>query len=133
MGQKTRGVILVDFIIYYTYNDYMKELSDYRQRHAQEVEEGKWCCKCNAFLLFSHGFPERCADCQKIDKPDELRHDHFVRCPKCKSTWQPYEHEEYEVFEEGQHEICCQECDHSFEVETWIQYTFTSPPIIDQE
>jgi hypothetical protein len=106
------------------YSKYAKETKE------REIEDGMWCYKCGAFL-FSKGYRQLCMACQKIDQPEGFSHDQFIRCPKCTRAWRPEEREQYEVFQaDDDHEVWCYDCDTMFEISTYIQYTFTSPPLL---
>jgi hypothetical protein len=62
-------------------------------------------------------------------KPEELCHSDLVRCPKCCQTFNPGESDCHELYGDGEHEICCEECNHTFEISTHVSYTFVSPPL----
>lgn len=51
-----------------------------------------------------------------------------IHCPYCghydTSTW------EWGVASEGEHNVCCQECDKDFIVTTEIEYTFTATKLL---
>ncbi len=123
----------------------MIQLDDYRDandridwpayRHAQ-VSAGESCRTCGHFILFSNGGPTQCGSCDSLtsDK-DEVRHSDFIRCPKCKESMSVHDemsvHDDmYRLYEDGSHEMSCQNCDHDFEIVTHVTYSFESPALI---
>lgn len=97
------------------------------------------CRKCEALYMKPWNLPALptprdpgiCPACRDLERPGELRHEHFLRCPACKHTWRP--DFETDVWQEDGGDIYCPECDHEFHVSTWITYTFTSPPLLEQK
>lgn len=94
---------------------------------AAQKQEGEVCMTCGAYLVIGKGHPQNCLQCSDAEKPDELRHDKFLRCPLCGETWNPSDAEDYEVYEDGEHDVTCQHCDFEFRVQTHVSWTFTSP------
>ena len=101
---------------------------DWAAYNAAKVANGEKCTCCGAFMFNHHGSPQQCTDCNSMkDDTEELTHDTFIRCPKCGDHWSPQASEDYEVFGDGEHDVCCGNCDHDFEVSTMVSYSFTSP------
>ena len=99
-----------------------------------EIENGQKCWKCGKPLIFPKGHQDWCYQCKSgAEKPkEELMHDSLIRCPKCGLSFDPRNTEQYRLFEEGEHEVWCEHCDHTFEVSTLVIYSFTSPPMLDE-
>lgn len=95
--------------------------------HKAEIDAGKYCYKCDRYILFPKGHRERCPACVALADPAECDHPKFVRCPKCGRSFEPAALDSYELYEAGEHKVTCGDCDHQFEVSTRVSYTFTSP------
>jgi len=62
--------------------------------------------------------------------PEEVDHHERLRCPACGRTWRvDADSEGYDIYEEGDHDVCCPGCEHEFWVRTAVECTFTSPPL----
>lgn len=116
-------------------DDFKKEdgYTDWEAYHKAEEDAGERCYKCGAYNFFASGSKRLCGQCSKIEESDKFDHDSFVRCPKCKRTWNPGEEDDYEVYADGQHDICCGECGHDFEVSTNVSYSFESPELLEED
>lgn len=106
---------------------------DFNAFHQAEVTLGERCYNCENLIMFSKGIKSLCHQCKDIDKIEEFDHDGLLRCPKCKETWSPQEREDYEVYGEGAHQVSCPECNYDFEVSTRVEYSFTSPELLESE
>lgn len=107
---------------------------DWSAYNAAKKRNGESCQKCGAYIVLGGGgSPRTCHSCERLLKDEEITHDKFIRCPKCKKLWSPYDCEQYEVFTDGEHEISCYECDHTFEVSTHLSFSFTSPELITED
>lgn len=51
------------------------------------------------------------------------------RCPHCGELHDLDPDEDYEMYEEGEHEYWCSECDKCFTVSTMPYWTWTSPAL----
>jgi DNA-directed RNA polymerase subunit M/transcription elongation factor TFIIS len=101
---------------------------DWRSYHASEVEAGEKCTKCGKFIFPAKGHPARCYDCKSLMMDDgEVDHHSYIRCPKCGDEYNVWDTAYYEILTEETHEVMCQSCEHEFEIETRVEYTFTSP------
>ena len=100
--------------------------------HKAREEAGETCYECGEYISRPDGSSTRCWECKNVPKPEELIHSHFVRCPQCGTTFDPYNSEQYKLFEDGEHTASCQSCYHDFEISTSVSYTFTSPPLKDE-
>lgn len=94
--------------------------------------KGQLCSQCGSYIVWSKGYPQRCHDCKALDQREELRHPCSVRCPKCGNNWNVGDNDDYDLFEEGEHEVNCGECGHDFSIGTSVSYTFTSPERISE-
>lgn len=103
----------------------------YHELEAKEREErknkGEICYRCSRFIIWSKGYPQSCDGCKDIEKREELRHDSKVRCPGCGHNWSVGDGDQYELYEEGEHEVSCDNCDLKFEITTYVSHTFISP------
>lgn len=107
---------------------------DWKAYRATQTANGERCYKCGSGIILHKGYRTLCGDCSEfIANNGETDHHNSVRCPKCRNEMKVHESELYELYEEGEHKICCQSCDFEFEVSTRIEYTFRSPEIIKEE
>jgi hypothetical protein len=98
-------------------------------RHAQ-VMAGERCSRCGAYIVSVFRKiegPAECAECKNLTEKGEVSHSTLLRCPECSNSWKPEEQDDYHVYEEGEHEVTCYDCDHSFEISTQVSFEFTSP------
>ena len=87
-----------------------------------DTKDGVYCYRCGAYMLGRQNGRQMCGQCQHLDQPEELTHDHLIRCPQCGNVHRPED-----LYESGRHETLCPECDCRFEVEVHVSYSFTSP------
>jgi len=81
------------------------------------------------FAPFDKPNPHLCSDCVQMKRErGEVTHDHALRCPKCGHVWAPDCDEP--VWDDGESEVYCPDCDHLFRVETSITFTFRSPALL---
>ena len=116
-------------------DDFRKEdgRTDWTAFYRARKEAGEICRQCSSCIIFSSG-PGLCNECRHMrDSTIEVEHSRYVRCPKCQDKFSARESEMYELYEEGGHEILCQECDHEFEVVTNVSYSFRSPELAKEE
>ncbi len=108
---------------------------DFKSYYAAQVKQGERCHQCRNYIGLGSGLERSCHQCQDINKPGDLRHDRYLRCPKCGHTWQvPGDDGDWcHVMEEGEHEVCCPSCDQNFEISTYVEYSFRSPPLGENE
>lgn len=59
------------------------------------------------------------------DDDDKVSHSSYIRCPKCGETMETGDW--YEIMEDGEHEVYCDECNHKFTISTSIDISYTSP------
>jgi DNA-directed RNA polymerase subunit RPC12/RpoP len=104
---------------------------DWDSYRAAQRRNGERCIDCGGSILFGSGHPEKCGDCKSVDEPGELRHDRFIRCPYCGNKERVADTEQYHLYEEGEHEVVCSECDKDFEITTLVSFRFTSPAMED--
>lgn len=100
---------------------------------AQEAA-GERCTCCGSLIYPGKGHHARCHDCESLDADPEINHDHLVRCPKCRNHWSPSGNDDHRLaYEDGEHEVSCEECGHAFTVTTHVSYSYTSPAMIQDE
>ena len=106
---------------------------DWNEYRTAKIGAGERCYQCGASIQFGSGFRSLCSACQLLVSNDGgVSHEQYIRCPKCSKTWDPYQHENYDLLEDGPHDVTCPRCDHEFEVETDVTYSFTSPGMIQE-
>jgi DNA-directed RNA polymerase subunit RPC12/RpoP len=112
---------------------YDRAWADYRQA---QIACGELCSKCHEYMpfqlfggSFSPGYQRTCRSCSElVVGKDEASSDHFVRCPACRATWTPFQNGF--APDEGDNEVQCHQCDHTFTVEVRVTYTYHSPAVI---
>ena len=126
------------------FNDFKREDGsiDWEACRKAEVAAGERCKTCGS-SVYTPRFgisidspvigPKDCGECSDIGKPEELSHSQYFRCPKCGHFNDPGYTENYKLFEDGEHEVGCGECDHDFTVSTSVSYDFTSPAMIQED
>lgn len=97
----------------------------------QQIDSGEQCRQCGAYIVHfkNPGRPCLCYACKQLAGDDECAHPSRLRCPRCRTTWDPWDGDDYELLSDGPHEVTCPDCDHTFEVTTRVAYTFTSAAI----
>ena len=99
-----------------------------------QVANGDKCSVCGAHIMWGgKGHSERCHQCKSMqDDGSELDHDNLLRCPRCGHSWNPgHDDDEWAVYSDDTHDVCCSKCDYDFEITTTVSYSFTSPARID--
>lgn len=120
----------------------MVNMDDFRNEAGQikwneyekaKLANGERCSACGCFIYPPRGRQSKCVNCETLsNQPGEVSHEKHVRCPKCQHAWSPGEQEQYALYEDGEHEATCPECDHEFQVRTWVSYSFDSPPLVQE-
>lgn len=98
-----------------------------------QIDAGEICKICSGLILSIRNStgPRNCNECVKLltDK-GEVTHRNFVRCPKCHNLMNI--NDWYSIWEEDDHNVSCDECGHEFTIQTYVERTFESPEIINQ-
>lgn len=103
---------------------------DWNALEQARINAGESCYSCRRFVLFGGPGRSLCGSCKSIrDDSGEITHHSSFRCPYCHHTSTVSDSEQYELYEEGEHEVGCSNCNKDFTVSTAIQYTFTSPAL----
>lgn len=95
-----------------------------------QVAAGEVCYECGRYNpLAGKGYRAKCPSCEDLDQPAEASHHSYIRCPRCGENWDPRRTDDHHVYrdEDDGHDICCQHCDYEFQIQTRVDYTFTSP------
>ena len=99
-----------------------------------QVDNGEMCSRCGSYIYINaDGYKRECMQCKHIAESDRLNHDRLIRCPSCLHTWSPYGYDDYEILEDGEHDISCPKCDKEFYISTHVSFTFDSPEIEQDE
>jgi DNA-directed RNA polymerase subunit RPC12/RpoP len=101
----------------------------------KDIDAGEQCMTCGGhiFTLRPPGYRRECHSCKDLGaSTDEVSHKSKIRCPKCRETWDAWE-TDYDIFGEGEHDVTCPECEHEFEITTYVTHTFKSPAIVEGE
>ena len=106
---------------------------DWKAYRKAQLENGERCSKCDNIIFWHKGYESLCMECEDIDKPGELHHSDFIRCPRCGSLEDVQYSEQYELYEDGEHSVMCDECDFEYEISTYVKYTFKSPERLKDE
>ena len=108
---------------------------DWSGLRAAEINNGECCKTCGSYLINLFSTPAQPKDCGRCvdlkNSADEVRHSDYVRCPRCSYifdlTTLVSENCLYDLYQEGEHNMTCPECEHDFKIGTSVSYTFTSP------
>ena len=100
--------------------------------YKQAEVDGGWCCaNCKGYISTwgkRKPGPNLCVDCKSLKEDDgEVFSDSFIRCPKCDYQENVWESDDYEVLNDGEHQVQCYKCNYEYEIMTEISHTFTSP------
>lgn len=105
---------------------------DWAGYHNARKAAGEECYTCGGYIVFAKGYRTKCYSCEQLqEEKREVTHGHYVRCPKCRQTMSVHD-DNYQWYEEGTHDVSCHHCDHDFEITTRVEYSFTSPKLIDE-
>jgi len=105
---------------------------DWEAYRKAQVSSGERCESCGRFIVFGTGKSTACSLCKTINESSKIvKHDKFIRCPKCSSTFTAEDLSEFDIYEDGEHDIDCPNCKYFFVIETIITYNFSSPAIVD--
>lgn len=106
---------------------------DWKAYREAEEKAGEICFKCGTYIHSLTSEYTQCGECKRLDKKEEVYHTRFIRCPKCEHLFTPDEERwpgvARDLYEDGEHEVCCQECEHQFEISTQVTYEFQSPKL----
>ena len=99
--------------------------------HQAEENIGERCYKCKTGLYFSKNKSRSlCSECSSMTTDiAEVTHGSLIRCPKCKNTFDICD--DYELYDSGQHDVNCPECNFKFQIDTFVEHSFTSPALLD--
>lgn len=110
---------------------------DWTALRKAEIAAGEKCPRCGTYmsnLWEVRNYEHLCSQCSSLDdNKEEISHDSIIRCPNCKESWDVGEGEDYQCYEDGEHDVCCSSCGHDFIVSTSVSYSFTSPALVEQE
>lgn len=123
----------------------MINIEDYKQSNGNidwttfrkaQVSAGEICSQCSKYLIriidSSFG-PALCGACKSLETtPGPVRHSTFIRCPKCRESFDPSPWEDSWAFQEGSHNINCPNCDHKFEITVEVQFSYESPKLVGE-
>lgn len=106
---------------------------DWKAYRKAQIEHGDKCYKCETYITFNRGNTRSlCHECQSLLSKDETSHSSYIRCPSCSATWEPSDCEDFDCYNDGDHDVECPECDHKFKISTCVSYTFISPEMIEK-
>ena len=112
--------------------------TDWDAYHKAEMANGDRCMTCGCYIIpivfqDTHG-PRECNSCRNMISDDgEVSHDSRVRCPHCGKITKVDDLAEYGIYEEGELEMNCEECEKEFTVQVQVSYSYTSPERIQRK
>lgn len=121
--------------------DYQTENGiDWKAYEAAEIEAGQTCSRCKTSILYPllsewTGGERLCGSCKTMDnEKGEVSHNTDLRCPKCGFLMNVNDYDLWEsgIYEDGEHETDCAECEHIFTFITHISYSYKSPAKVNQ-
>lgn len=108
---------------------------DWKALKEAEINAGERCPQCHTWIssLFNtKKHKHLCTECEDlIQSNEEVSHSSRLRCPSCKYSWEISDGEDYQCYEDGEHDVTCGSCGHEFVVNTSVSYTFTSPELVE--
>jgi uncharacterized protein YbaR (Trm112 family) len=89
------------------------------------------CPQCTGPILNWEDEPkqELCNECQtfaRCDNDEKAPHPRMIQCPYCNAFEVVQNTDDHEIYEEGNHSICCPNCNEDYEIKTEIKYVFWS-------
>ena len=114
--------------------------TDWQAYHEAQRQAGETCMTCGSHI-FRIWEKERvpglreCYDCKRCkEDKDAYEHDRFVRCPKCREMFDPWDQEIDQQFNDGDPvDMTCPACEHEFEATGQVRYSFESPAVIEEK
>ncbi len=104
---------------------------DWDSYRKAQVASGEACRECGSFIVFGRGVPRLCGSCSALHQDEgDVSHEYRLRCPKCRHLWKVGT-DEYDLHQEGTHEVMCPECEHEFDIQTSVSFSFTSPKLME--
>lgn len=93
---------------------------------------GDRCYHCGAYIVTMHnhgGGKRKCYSCNCLanQEDESVYHSELVRCPHCLHQQPCPGDDNYLLYEDGEHDFWCGECDEKFTVVTHVSYEFESP------
>lgn len=119
-------------------SDYMtpEGKTDWKAYDQARKDSGEACYKCGHYILFGKGYRQMCDACTSLHRGgrgEVYSNRSGIRCPKCGfASHDPYDFSD-DIYQEGTHELTCSRCDHEFEIETHVEYSWTSPAMIEED
>lgn len=110
--------------------------TDWKAYKDAQKSVGEICHQCERYITLNRNSKEKtlCSLCKSMSKsPESVQHDKFIRCPKCNEVFEPIAFIDFDIYEEGEHDLDCPKCKHFFIIETTVTYTFESPALVDEE
>lgn len=98
---------------------------DWDAYHKAQEMNGERCLTCHGYIVFGPGYAQDCNSCKSLKNGDEdVSHNDLLRCPHC-GKLEDVHNDHYDLFEEGEHQFRCYECDKNYLVQTRVSYSFT--------
>jgi len=73
-----------------------------------------------------------CSSCRELQTfAGNITNTKYIRCPRCKNTFEPIEFLDFDIYEDGEHDLDCPRCKHFFIVETTVSYSYESPAFVE--
>lgn len=97
---------------------------------------GDVCYQCERYITLNRNAGKKtlCNSCREAHgSTDSIQHNKLIRCPKCNELFEPVVFRDFDIYEEGEHDLDCPKCKYFFIVETTVTYTFESPAMMDLE
>lgn len=120
----------------YTNHDDFKDKegrTDWSAYFKKQNETGETCFVCGKYMTPPKGIPTVCPGCINAQKSKrDIHHNIIIRCPKCRnlSTIEDLvAGDYYELYEDGEHGIVCEQCYCEFKIITYVHRIYVSPAI----
>jgi len=91
-------------------------------------------CRQQRFKGILQGQGPVCDYCKRFKRERWAYHPSHVRCPKCEHVEEAIPDCDYaDLYEDGEHEFTCNECNYVYTIETHVKIEFESPPLLEEE
>lgn len=101
--------------------------------YANQVAAGERCEDCGQWIFKSSPSTgkAKCYGCRQfVTTTKDVTHESRLRCPHCRHSFDAVaDGDDCERCAEGEHSVCCPECERDFSIYTTIRFSYKSPEL----